>query len=322
MTLREMATQVDIREALPDGNLSSMNREWNTDCPWCGKSGHFYVNLQSKLFFCQRCKEKGGVMRLLTRVGRLDLVPDTYIDRNRVQARLEIVGQKEDQLADVTMHYVHRPVGWKRINKNKYLDEYRRFTAKDYEVYEVGESDFVPQLRNRIAFAIEPDGDRIGAYIGRWAAKVTPPGKLRYWNPYGFDFGRLLYGFEGVQADTEAVILVEGVFDKIAVDRCLGLQDQSRLVCLATFGNRVTRLQIRRLLDAGINRVYLVYDHDAVREIKHTASELNRYFTVEVNHTSGKDPDECTPAELIAVFDRLQSPETYYRNALIPLKIK
>lgn len=69
----------------------------------------------------------------------------------------------------------------------------------------------------------------------------------RYNNSTDNDFVKLLYNYDAVIEDeTDTVIIVEGVFDVIALTRKLELYDNTRVAVVATFGKniRYTNLQV------------------------------------------------------------------------------
>ena len=70
----------------------------------------------------------------------------------------------------------------------------------------------------------------------------------------------------------------------------------------------ISETQIKKLLAKKIRKVILLYDYDALKDIRHYASLLNEYFSVRVAIALGKkDIDECTLSEVIDVFSNLRS---------------
>ena len=47
-----------------------------------------------------------------------------------------------------------------------------------------------------------------------------------------------------------------------------------------TFGKKISKFQIKRLLDKGVKDIVLLYDPDAVEQSKQYSLELNKYFLV------------------------------------------
>lgn len=92
---------------------------------------------------------------------------------------------------------------------------------------------------------------------------------MRYRNSTENDFVKLLYNYDAVIEDeTDTVIIVEGVFDAIALTRKLNLYDNSQIVVVATFGKKISDVQIYKLQSKGVKTVVVGYDGDAVESIK------------------------------------------------------
>ena len=117
-----------------------------------------------------------------------------------------------------------------------------------------------------------------------------------------------MFGYDDIiKGKTDTVIITEGLFDAIAVTKKLNLfaDDSIRAVC--TFGKKISNAQIHKLLAKEIRRVILLYDYDALKEIKHYASLLNEYFETRVAVAlDKKDIDECTLSEVIEVFENIR----------------
>lgn len=102
---------------------------------------------------------------------------------------------------------------------------------------------------------------------------------MRYRNSTENDFVKLLYNYDSIIEDeTDTVILVEGVFDVIALTRKLNLYNNPSVAVVATFGKKVSDTQIYKLQAKGVHTIVIGYDGDAVEAIKKTGEQLNEYF--------------------------------------------
>ena len=154
-------------------------------------------------------------------------------------------------------------------------------------------------------FPIIDDGDTVG-YVSRhiWSkdeidrhnckAKINGGYRiLRYRNSTENDFVKLLYNYDAVIEDeTDTVIIVEGIFDVIALTRKLELYDNPHVAVVATFGKKISQIQIYKLQCKGVKTVVLGYDSDATEAINKAASTLNEYFNVfiaKIDAENGKD---------------------------------
>lgn len=87
----------------------------------------------------------------------------------------------------------------------------------------------------------------------------------RYKNSTENEFMKLLYNYDTIiEGETDTVILVEGVFDVIALTRKLELYDNQRVAVVATFGKKISTTQIYKIQQKGVKTVVLAYDGDAV----------------------------------------------------------
>jgi DNA primase len=177
------------------------------------------------------------------------------------------------------------------------------------------------KYQNYILFPIYDDG-KVKGYLGRYASKRVPANKLRYNNSIDTDFASLLYGYDEIIKDkTETVIIVEGVFDKISVDKKLGLINNDEVKCVCTFGKKISDVQIRKLIAKNVSNIVLSWDFDALREIKQYGIELDHYFNTSVAVcTFKKDIDECTQNEVIKVFSDIKPISNFNLDVIGKLK--
>ena len=136
----------------------------------------------------------------------------------------------------------------------------------------------------------------------------------------GTDFGSLLFGFDEITNKTETVVLVEGIFDKIAVDKTLDLWNGEEIKCVCTFGKKISDVQIRKLKSKGVSSVILLYDFDALKETKEYGLRLKSYFKTYITYTTRKDIDECSRDEALEVFRNLRSPLSFVTDVIGVLK--
>lgn len=309
----------DLRELIKI-EKSTHTGQYIATCPFCGKEGHFYINKVTQVWDCKRCGESGNIYKLLRFFDKLYLVQGTSVEvRETIRGLREVEEAEEEtltQLPEISM-----PVGWKPFSKpNAYLQG-RGVTLSIAQRYEMGETRMLSKFKNYILIPIRDEG-RICGFIGRYADKHVPDGKLRYNNSVGTQFAQLLFGYDEITDNTKTVVLVEGVFDKIAVDRYLHLWNDELVRCCCTFGKKISSAQILKLKQKKIRRVVLLYDFDAVKEMKKYGIILNQDFITDIVFTTKKDIDECTPEEAIAVFERTYKPDDFNVDVIGKLKRK
>lgn len=294
-------------------------------CPVCGKGGGKYgiyigPDVDRKKTFMSHCFKCGATTTSLDEL--LDLIgrPDLKIEETASFKPLEIpdfLKLDEDEIDD-ELGIVEMPEGWKRCFRNHYLNS-RGFEYDDYEYFPVGTTRGLNfKFDNYVIFPIIDGGDIVG-YVSRhiwpkdeidkYNEKARWSGKYeirRYNNSIENNFVKLLYNYDAVIEDeTDTVILVEGIFDVIALTRKLDLYENHRIAAVASFGKKISQTQIYKLQAKGVRTIVVAYDSDARDATVKAASELSEYFDVFICHLAGngKDFDEMDFWEVYDCFD-------------------
>lgn len=311
----------DLRDLLINPRLNRRG-QYICDCPFCGKEQHFYISKQTQLWDCKKCGEYGSIYKLLRQLDKTYLLGGSTIEvRETIQSIRSFVEESiEDEVKLKDLPVVKMPVGWKVLkDSNEYLLN-RGVTGFDCIRYNIGFTDLYQKYKNYILIPIY-DGGEIRGFLGRYGAKRVPENKLRYNNSIGTEFAELLFGYDEITNETATVILVEGVFDKISVDKFLHLWDSDEIKCVCTFGKKISTAQQNKLMRKGISNVILLYDFDAIKDIKKYGLELEKNFVTSITYTSGKkDIDECNEREALEVFTHLQKPREFNESVIGKLK--
>lgn len=312
-------------------------------CPYCGHTGGkygIYVGKPTdrKQTFMAHCFSCGHSTRtlneLLKDIGREDLVvTDTFnLDQSNIQNRFSFLDEEDEKEIDDSLSVVNMPEGYKRTHRNRYIKQ-RGFTEDDYDYFPVGTTRGMNfKFDDYVIFPIIDCGDVVG-YVSRhtwdkkeideYNRKARHNGEyqiMRYRNSTENDFVKLLYNYDAVIEDeTDTVIIVEGVFDAIALTRKLNLYDNSQIAVVATFGKKISDVQIYKLQSKGVKTVVVGYDGDAVESIKKTSLQLNDYFDVYIADI--EDPsDDFDSMDFWDIFDtfsfRLKTPIEYKLNKI------
>ena len=283
------------------------------ECIWCGKKGgkmgiYIGVETERKKPFMAHCFSCGRstitLEQLLQEIGRMDLMVTDVFDL-KAGAKLDEFSFMEDKSElDDSLCVVEMPEDFKRTYFNRYLKK-RGFTEDDYEFFPVGTTRGMNfKFDDYVIFPIVDCGDIVG-YVARhtwnkddideYNRKARHNGKyqiMRYRNSTDNDFVKLLYNYDAViDGATDTVILVEGVFDVIALTRKLNLYNNHQIAVCATFGKKISDVQIYKLQEKGVETVVLGYDGDAAESIKKTASQLNEFFDVYISDIEDPDAD-------------------------------
>lgn len=274
------------------------------------------------MFDCKKCGEFGNIYKLLRFLDKTYLLNGATIENTDtiVSVRSMLASELESSEISVTeLPEVKMPVGWRVLrNSNPYLLN-RGITPELCERYKFGSTKMLRKYYNYVLIPIY-DGGKIRGYIGRYGSKRVPDGKLRYNNSIGTQFAQLLFGYDDITENTATVILVEGIFDKIAVDKVLRLWESEEVKCVCTFGKKISAEQIEKLKVKGVSRVILLYDFDAIKDIKRYGIELENHFVTSITYTTKKDIDECTAEEALAVFANLKRPREFNVDVIGKLK--
>lgn len=302
-------------------------------CPFCGKAGGkfgIYIGPETAhrkpfMAHCFSCGTSTHTLeQLLSALGRRDLMLMPTADITAPLPRLEppVPEEIDDRVLSVEL-----PDFYQRTFCHPYLQK-RGFSETDYECFPVG---ITGRLNPRFAeYVIFPviDNKIVVGYVGRHTrskeeidacnrrAQYTGERKiLRYRNSTENAFSKLLYNYDAIRQDTtDTVILAEGIFDVVALTRKLDLYDNPHVAAVATFGKKISDVQIFKLQSKGVRTVILGYDGDAVETIKRTAQHLCTYFEVLVADIADacKDWDEMSDGEVFDTFaNRLKSVSEY-----------
>lgn len=326
-----MVRDEDIKEIL-GGHVGSRGN-WITTCPFCGKEEHFYIKLntqehhrskgynKSYKWQCKRCGESGGLKRLLAQVGRLDLLSGTKVD-----VRKELVNFIEQEVEEgeivLELEECKLPFGFKSVKYDEYLDA-RGFTPEDYIRYKVGRTELTGKLIDYIIIPVEENNVNV-AYFARTVHDKKQIKKIeertgkkypRYRNA-SVDFALVVVGLDEITFMTRIVIIVEGFFDKVRLDRHFELWSNDEIKCVCTNGKNVSVEQILKIIRKGNNvqDVILLQDNDAVKDTKKVGTLLSKYFdNVLVGYVPeiGKDIDETSDEDIDKIFNNLETLEQF-----------
>ena len=296
-----------------------------SDCPWCGKDKHFYVNKgvkkkKNRIFYhpydCKKCGVNGSVYTLLAKLNSLYLIQGNEINHDKLNKY--DFEQNEDGIDfdELLLENKKLPIGSKDvINGSKeynYLKS-RKFNDIDFELYTPKFTLIKRLYKDYVILPIYQDFE-IKGYVGRYIGKGD---NIRYRNSKNTEFSKIIGGFDEINKRTNSVIFVEGYFDKISVTTELGLHYIDELKCCCTFGKKISDYQIWLLLNrTNVKNIILMWDgSDAVNDMKKTSFLLSKYFNVQVAFTGfDKDPGELSQNELELILDNLKTPQNFWLN--------
>ena len=266
-------------------------------CPYCGDpSFHCGINLESKMFHCWRCSEKGNVITLLHEITKLpykeiyksigpfqnDVLGLGVISNNNNGSYANVHGSNPQKLI-FPNHLLDNP---EEIHRQYLLN--RRFDpeflTKKYQLkftYNVGE------LRFKIIVPVIIDRKKVA-----WVAAdiLRKQGCIPYLNAPPekciIPVNHCLYNIDSVK---DFAVIVEGITDVWRHgDGFIG-----------SFRKGMTSEQIELLISKRPKRVYTMYDPDATEQSQALANKLSGLFPeVSVLELEKDDPADMTQEEV------------------------
>lgn len=327
-----LLTYDDLSDVLDNVKMDGRKRNLISDCPYCGKSHKFGVSLvkDGNPFNCFSCNESGYSMKLMSYLGRTDLIQEFFSVDEEVEDLLKI--EDLDDEIDYELEEIELPPRTKRVADDEYLNS-RGWWDESYSDFPVFRSkDF--KFKDYVLLGVYMYGEIVG-YVGRhtWSKKkinghnrrAKADGTyqiLRYRNSEGNDFGKMLGGFDLIEEDTDTVILVEGFMDIINITQELDLleSDDIRVVC--TFGKKISQEQIFHLQEKEIKNVIVFYDDDACEDIKRM--DLDKYFNVMIASTNdadnvkdGDDAGDLSCEQIEQCLSAARKPVEFYYDKVV-----
>lgn len=237
-----------------DNPRKSAGSEYTSNCPWCGRPDHFYVNVKSGKYICFRCDERGtsavGIIAEVEGITRGEayrmLLRAADIKRRRQEepaSLLERVArlrggnvQEKEPVVEVDRPDEFIPVfDGKRWRMPAYLSE-RRLSREIAMEFGLGYCT-TGRYADRIVMPIECPAGR--SFTARDATGGQMP---KYLNPEDAKHGRLLYGWAQavrrmLRARRPVLVLVEGPVDVLKMS-------QHGYPSLGIFGNQLRSAQV------------------------------------------------------------------------------
>lgn len=324
-----MELSVELQHQIADELLADLNGKLDggrrnilvQHCPFCGKDNYkfgIYIGptTGSKTFGacnCYHCNRKcRNLKSTLEALGRMDLMPKETADLK--SELVKEINLFEDDEVDDGLVEISMPKGYKRCFKNAYLKS-RGFIADDFEYFPCGTNRNIDiKFADYVLLEIR-DASRLVGFVGRhtWSKEDIDEYNARhryqirrYNNSIDNGFGKLLYNYDAIKPyETQTVILCEGAFDAIALTRKLDLYENHDIVPVATFGKKISEVQIYKLQAKGVEQIVLGYDADAKDTTSKVAMQLDNYFDVyiaDLDYANGKDWDEMSDERIYDIF--------------------
>lgn len=302
-------------------------------CPYCGKDDHFYIRYRNDdkktgwFWDCKKCKEEGNIFKLFSYLGVLQQYikkPDVKLDK-LTSLIVESTNVEEEKI-DLHNEEKRLPIGFRRVFEDDYLSS-RHFLAKDFYKLNIGKTILDSKLKHYIIFSIDEDGVSKGTVSRCLLSKeeMEAKGLKRYENSEKTSFGSLIYGYDEITEDTETVIVVEGIFDKVRLDNLLETDLDDSLKVVSTFGNKISKAQMKKINRFGnIDLLYLFYDLDAIKQMKKYSEDLKSEFKKVriICLSDGKDASDSNDESIFSAIENSYSLTEFLYDKINIQKIK
>ena len=264
----------------PDLDSYLREKQWKTkqrgnqiivesECPFCGKSGHLYINAETTQWDCKRCGETGNLLTMKRRLGDLtfkirgaaDLIQ--FGPKDRVEVPQDIV--------DKCWNRLFAPIGKRTLD---YIRS-RGFNDATIGNYKLGCS-----IRGGKHWLLIPHFH--GARIANVKMRSVPPDEKTFRRWKGAETilfnGWKLDGLKREDPKNRRVWICEGELDAIAIDQLLSGTGE-RFVVASTAGASVKWREDWLAPLEYANEILIAYDADSAGEngAKQLASVLGKH---------------------------------------------
>lgn len=281
-------------------------------CPICEKPQKLWVNIQKRMATCYYCEQGYGVLDLILLLEDCDLKrgiiilrenareekPKTFRESVEGVLKARVVEDDEDDTPPPVLKlpdgFVSYESAWPKVPR--YFKE-RGISRQRAARYGLGfcTSGF---YFNRLVVPIY-QGGKLRGFHPRWMKKTPPPDVKKVQYPPGMKSNKLLFNYD-VAKKQKRIVIVEDPFSSMAVGR----------EGTATFGTKLSRYQLRMLLEAEAEEICVLWDRDALDkayEVADVIRESGKRASVAVLPDE-RDPDDLPRADLDRVLSAVRAP--------------
>lgn len=306
---------------------SSGDREYVIpECPECGDTkGHFYVNIDKKLFHCYKCGFAGTLTKLVARIEGIsehqakEMLMDqlrpvttkaiTEIIAMAIQVKRKAKGKKETAI-DVPLPDEFIPCfnkKTKQLSVPVYLKQ-RDVNPQTLAYFGVGYAGSGP-YKGTVIWPIHTGESR--TFVARVAGDVKG---RKYLYPENAPIGRFVFNYNKVKIG-EKLIIAEGAMDVMR----LWLYGYNAVGLL---GKNMTNHQLRLILMLNPSDVVIMLDNDALDQANKLASAISGFVPVKVAVLDSGDPDSASRDDIEKAINSSYNPHSIQALMIKAKKIK
>ena len=258
------------------------NGESAFHCPFCNHhKKKLQVNIETQKWHCWVCNKGGYKIGILLR--KINAPKNTISEVLKILGDYQGVSKEKEEVTkyDVSLPQCYKPL-WKKSTEPLYKNAIHYLKGRG-----IGPIDI---LRYSIGFCssngysnriIIPSYDADGKLNYFMARDMFPNSKFKYKNP---PMSKDTVGFEMFINWKEPIVLVEGIFDAIAI----------RNNAIPLFGKFPSKTLVMRLAEKQVKKVYVALDEDA----KQDAIKLSKFLMDYGIKTYLLDMKDKDPSEL------------------------
>jgi len=286
---------MDIEDLLPDGKWFT-DEEYVVRCPWLDHPthNHCYINVVKQKFICHFCGERGWLKRLL----------QEYKVVGEIEPRDEVVEREEAGRIDFSQfEKVTDGGGLMNQLAFSYLKD-RGLSSEEIKAYDIRYSN-EGRFYGRVLLPIYEDG-KLVHFTGRSFIKSVKP---KYLFPYKGETllttSGAIFGYdEAVNSPLSRMVIVEGIFDAMAINR---MNWKGRIRGLAILSSHISAGQLHKLLLLPKKDLYIICldpdVHEKTIALAKTLSEEYERKNVKVVLLPEGDPASIPENKFIKFLD-------------------
>lgn len=261
------------------GSSSKQKNEYLFHCPFCsGTKKKLSVNVLNNKWQCWVCGAKGG--HILWLLKKLNLTPQQLTTAKELLTDVDIKQFKQttsEAILQLPVEYLPLWTPQKTFIYYHALSYLKRRGISTHEIlrYRIGYCE-TGTYANCVIIPSYDDHDQLNYFV----ARSIFDGSVRYKNP---QVSKNVVMFENLLNYNEPLILVEGVFDAIALKQN----------AVPLLGKRLPKKLERKLLEHQVKNVIIFLDVDARNEALDLEKKLQQYnINTKLVLTNGKDASE------------------------------
>ena len=297
-TPRPGAVEAILRQAGVSFKTQSVS--YVMDCPRCGKKDKLYIRKSDGRFVCWYCDSSGGFsgkpeFALTEITGRplAELLGELYGEGVRKNKKyLDVDLRPSTSKSEGPVPEIKLPGNFHTIREPQAAEGLAYLVSRGIPV-ELAERYglmYCPAMR-RVVFPVYSDGQRL---VGYQARAVDPGVEPKILTSSPFPRNRALM-FEQRLKGSKHAVLFEGPFDALKGHLCGGN--------VASMGKKVGDGQLELLRKAGVERLYLFLDEDALNDVSGIIERSGMECWVCRVPEGRKDAGECTFEEVRKQFE-------------------